>query len=199
MLTATAFCHCHCEELRRLFRSFLQEPVRAKRRRKLTRWAIKEFRDSPFYYLLHSGYWQSKINWLWLPQFLFIATSFFSLLLQCQPLFSRRGAALEPYWSALKDRCGDSRRSASWSSLSNRKCFHSSSHSAAFSNMLSFYNSNRGSSSAFLHLPPRWLNVTLVGSTPMAAAALALACATGWRTEGTAGDNTTAGRFPLQE
>jgi hypothetical protein len=62
MLTATAIrCH-HREELRRLFRSFLQESFHAKRRRKVMRRAIREYSDTPFYYLLHSGCWQSMIT-----------------------------------------------------------------------------------------------------------------------------------------
>ncbi len=62
MLTAPAIHHHHPEELRWLFHSFLQESFRAKRRRKLMRRAIREYRDSPFYYLLHSGCQQSMIT-----------------------------------------------------------------------------------------------------------------------------------------
>jgi hypothetical protein len=62
MLTAAAIHHhCH-EELRRLICSFLQEWFHAKRRRELMRRAIREYRDSPFYYLLHSGCQQSMIT-----------------------------------------------------------------------------------------------------------------------------------------
>jgi hypothetical protein len=82
MLTAAAIrCH-HREELRRLIRSFLQESFRAKRWRKKTRRAIREYRDSPFYYLLHSGCRQSMITVTG-----FDYRSFYSLLQVFSPFF----------------------------------------------------------------------------------------------------------------
>ena len=88
-LITAAIHHPHHEANNRLFCSFLKELFRAKRRRKITRTAIREYRYSPFYYLLLSVCRQSMITATG-----FDYRSFHSLLQLFSPFFITQALTL---------------------------------------------------------------------------------------------------------